>query len=66
MSILCWVYPLNNRSKTDERVPNFCQGHAIDVLLLLKENLNVDIYLYDTEGGKYGSSNINGTWNGLI
>ena len=63
--LLCWVYALNNQSDARKRIPNCCQGHVIDILLLLKEDLNVNIHLYEVEDGKYGSIN-NGAWNGLI
>ena len=63
--LLCWVFPSGNRSIVNQREPNCCLGLTIDIFLLLKDDLDVDIYLYEAEDGKYGS-NVNGSWNGLI
>ena len=61
--LLCWVIESSNQK--GKRKPNCCQGLTIDILSQLKEDLNVDIYLYEAVDRIYGS-NINGSWNGMI
>ena len=61
--LLCWLYPMGNRSYARE--PNCCLGMVIDVLLLLNEDLDIKFHLYEIEDGNYGAM-VNGSWNGLI
>ena len=63
--LLCWAFPPGNRSLTSKRVRNCCQGLVIDVLQLLKEDMNVELHLYEVEDGHYGAFT-DGRWNGLI
>ena len=63
--LLCWYYPSRNGSVADEREPSCCVGLVVDILLQVKEDLGINIYMYEVADRQWGSES-NGTWKGLI
>ena len=53
--LLCWTFPFKNGSFATEREPSCCIGFIPDILSKLKEDLQINFYLYEVA-----------TWNGLI
>lgn len=45
---------------------NEFEGYCIDLLALLKEDLNFTYDLYLIEDNKFGSVDENGNWNGMM
>ena len=63
--MLCLAYPSRNRSFSTTREPTCCLGLMVDILLLLKDALHVEFYIYEVEDRAFGAE-LNGSWNGLI
>ncbi|CAJ0583945.1 unnamed protein product, partial [Mesorhabditis spiculigera] len=42
------------------------QGYCIDLLHLIVDAINITYTLYEVEDGTFGSTDLNGNWNGLI
>ncbi len=42
------------------------EGYLIDLIQKISEELKFDYNLYESPDGNYGSSNADGTWNGMI
>ena len=63
--LLCYVFQAPNMTIMKLRHPSCCLGYIPDLLTKLKEDLHIDIHLYEVADRRFGSQN-NGTWNGMI
>ena len=63
--LLCWCYPLRNGTFAKHREPSCCFGLVMDILQKLKEDLDIELYIYEVEDHSWGHK-INGSWTGLI
>ena len=63
--LLCWIHRKDDDTDGVVKKPSCCAGFVIDLVRLLQDDLNVDLYIYDVEDKKYGAK-VNDTWNGLI
>ena len=54
--------PTNNGVKY---ISTCCVGFAIDIFQMIVSDLNMDVYIYIVEDGKYGALH-NGEWDGLV
>ena len=63
--LLCWYYPSRDGSFADERKPSCCIGLVVDILLQVKEDLGINIYMYEVANPRWGGKS-NGSWKGLI
>ena len=60
--ILCW---LASKQHGEKRRPTCCLGFIMDILELLRNDLQVDLHVYEVEDGRSGKP-VNGSWNGVI
>ena len=65
LGLLCWYHPLKNGTFAKQREPSCCVGLIMDILLKLKEDLDIELYIHEVEGHDWGHE-INGSWTGLI
>ena len=63
--LLCWVFDSKDRQERVERKPSCCLGFVSDLLIMLREDMHVDLHLYEIKDNRYGDFE-NGSWNGLI
>ena len=50
---------------TGKRNPRF-EGYCIDLIDLIKDEVNFTYTIYEVEDGLFGTTDANGNWNGLI
>ena len=63
--VLCWYFPMKIRTFADKREASCCFGFLVSLLKQLKEDLDINFYIYEGRDGRYGAEK-NGSWNGLI
>ena len=65
VGLLCWARATREYRHNSTRVPTCCVGFAIELIMMIQEKLNFDLYIYEAEENQYGAK-IDGVWSGMV